>query len=72
MCAGYDEEARYFEAGVRSGKRAELVDSLHAAVRPLYEAQLTALCSTTLAGFVQALAAALAERSDTFALSAAR
>ena len=33
MRAGYDEEARYFEAGVSSAKRQELEDALHALAR---------------------------------------
>lgn len=57
---------------MRSSKRAELEDSLHAAVRPLYEGQLSALRSVALAGFVQAVAAAVAQGTDDFATVAAR
>ena len=38
--AGYDEEARYFEAGVRRAKREELVARARGLVRGAYDAQL--------------------------------
>lgn len=67
---GYDEEARYFEVGVRGDKRAELLASLHAAVRPLYDSQLSALRSLCLEGFKQDVAAR-AEGTNAFASLAA-
>ena len=42
---------------MRGDKRAELLESLHAAARPLYESQLSALRSLCLEGFKQAVAA---------------
>ena len=57
---------------MRSEKRAELLESLHSIVRPLYDAQLTALSSTSLAGFRVALGAAMVEGADGFASSGAR
>lgn len=38
--AGYDEEARYFEAGVRRAKREELVARARDLVRGAFDAQL--------------------------------
>lgn len=38
--AGYDEEARYFEAGVRRAKREELVARARGLVRSAFDAQL--------------------------------
>ena len=70
--AGYDEEARYFEAGVRGDKRAGLLSALQEAVWPLYETQLTALRARTLTEFKKALRAALAEGGEGFSAAAAR
>ena len=70
--AGYDEEARYFEARVRGEKREDLVHSLHAAVQPLHDSQLEALRAALLAGFKQGLATALADGAEGFADAASR
>ena len=72
MRPGYDAEAEYFESGVRGEKRAELLKSLRSVARPLYDAQLTALSVSSLAGFKLALTAALAEGSSGFASAGTR
>ncbi|KAL4442065.1 hypothetical protein ABPG77_011326 [Micractinium sp. CCAP 211/92] len=53
---GYDEEARYFEAGVSEAKREELVEALEGLVRPAFEGQLALLRELALAAFKQQLA----------------
>ncbi|KAL4858391.1 Protein ROOT HAIR DEFECTIVE 3 [Chlorella vulgaris] len=52
---GYDEEARYFEAGVSEARRADLVEALEALVRPAFEAQLALLRELALTVFKQQL-----------------
>ena len=69
---GYDEEARYFEAGVRGDKRAGLLSALQEAVWPLYETQLTALRVQTLTEFKKALKATLADGREGFSSAAGR
>lgn len=70
--AGYDEEAQYFEPGVRGAKRAELESSLHALAAPHMRAQLAMLAATALGGFKQALPAAVVGGEETFVDAAAR
>ena len=69
---GYDEEARYFEAGVRGDKRAGLLSALQEAAWPLYETQLTALRARSLTEFKKSLKAALAEGGEGFTSAATR
>ena len=70
--AGYDEEARYFEEGVRGDKRTGLLAALHEAVWPVYETQLTALRARSLTEFKKALKAALADGGEGFTSAASR
>ncbi len=56
LATGYDEEARYFEAGVSEAKREELVEALEGLVRPAFEGQLALLRELALAAFKQQLA----------------
>jgi len=70
--AGYDEEARYFEAGVRGDKRAGLLSALQEAVWPLYETQLTALRARSLTEFKKSLKTALADGGEGFTSAATR
>ena len=54
--AGYDEEARYFEHSVSEAKRDELLERLHAAAKPAFEAQLAIVRELALDLFKQELA----------------
>ena len=72
LAVGYDEEARYFEAGVRGDKRAGLLSALQEAVWPLYETQLTALRARSLTEFKKSLKAALADGGEGFTSAATR
>lgn len=47
--AGYDEEARYFEGGVRLAKRADLVEAINKLVGEAYDNQLELLRASVLA-----------------------
>lgn len=49
--AGYDEEARYFEATVREEKRAELKAKVLELVKVPFESQVTLLKEHCLQGF---------------------
>lgn len=68
--AGYDEEARYFEEGVRLAKGQELRAQALAMLKPAFLAQLGFLRDQAL----EQVAAALSQPDvvDTFAASAAR
>lgn len=70
--AGYDEEARYFEAVVRADKRQDLVASAFAAVAEVRSAQLVALQALILQRFIAAMAAAKQAHPNSFSASAAR
>ncbi len=72
MCAGYDEEARYFDSGVKQEKQAELVQKLHEAVHPAFSAQLGHLRKATLLTFQQSLKTTLGAHPRTFAAAASR
>lgn len=71
-CAGYDEEARYFDTGVKQAKQAELLQKLHETFFPAFKAQLSYLHQATVAAFQQSLKASLAANPRSFAASAAR
>lgn len=68
--AGYEQEARYFEDGVRHAKQAELVERAQALLHGAFSQQLVHLKRST----VQHLNADMISRdlSETFAASAAR
>ena len=68
--AGYEQEARYFEDGVRHAKQAELVERAQALLHGAFSQQLVHLQRST----VQHLNADMISRdlSETFAASAAR
>ena len=68
--AGYDEEARYFEDGVRRSREAELAARAQALIATAHAAQVAHLRAQVL----QRLAAALAQRApgEGFAACAAR
>ncbi|GAB4820674.1 hypothetical protein N2152v2_007720 [Parachlorella kessleri] len=53
---GYDEEARYFEHSVSEAKRDELLERLHSAAKPAFEAQLAIVRELALDLFKQELA----------------
>lgn len=53
--AGYDEEARYFEARVSQAKADELQEALDGLVKPAFELQLAILRELTLTVFKQQL-----------------
>ncbi|KAK9867191.1 hypothetical protein WJX84_006772 [Apatococcus fuscideae] len=69
---GYDEEARYFDSGVKQEKQAELVQKLHEAVHPAFSAQLGHLRKATLLTFQQSLKTTLGAHPRTFAAAASR
>ena len=71
-CAGYDEEARYFDMGVKQAKQAELLQKLHKIFFPAFKAQLSFLHHATVAAFQRSLKASLAANPRSFATSAAR
>jgi len=56
LCAGYDEEARYFEDTVRRAKQEELVARAQQMVAPAFAQQLGHLRDAALARVVAALA----------------
>ena len=68
--AGYEQEARYFEEGVRHAKQAELAEQVQQLLHSAFAQQLTHLRSSTL----RHLNADMVGRdpSETFAASAAR
>ena len=69
-CAGYEQEARYFEEGVRHAKEAELVERAQAILQGAFSQQLAHLRRRTL----QHLNADMVSRDpkEPFAASAAR
>lgn len=70
--AGYDEEARYFDTGVKQEKQAELLQKLHKTFLPAFKAQLGFLHQASIAAFQRSLKASLAANPRSFATSAAR
>lgn len=70
--SGYDEEARYFEASVRTDKRKDLVSSAFAAVADVRNTQLVALRAIMLQRFKTDMTAALEAEPKTFSASAIR
>ena len=70
MLPGYDEEARYFEDGVRRSKEAELVARAQGLIATAHAAQVAHLHALVL----QQLAGSLAQRppDEGFAACAAR
>ncbi|KAK9839889.1 hypothetical protein WJX74_009244 [Apatococcus lobatus] len=70
--SGYDEEARYFDPGVKQAKQAELLQKLHEAFLPAFNAQQSHLHQAMVAAFQQSLKASLAAHPRSFASSAAR
>jgi hypothetical protein len=68
--AGYEQEARYFEEGVRHAKQVELAERAEQLLHGAYVQQLAHLCNSTL----RHLNAVMLDRdpNETFAASAAR
>ncbi len=58
-CAGYDDEARYFEASVRQAKRAELLQEVLSTVGSAFHQQLRHLHAAGLQAFQTGMQAAL-------------
>ena len=54
--AGYDEEAQYFEAGVRKGKRQELLSRASSALKTSFDGQIQLLQQRCLAIAKEAMA----------------
>lgn len=65
---GYDEEARYFDAGVSGSKRDDLEQQLQGLASPLWDQQVAHLKAQGLEDFQEALKAA----DGPFAAAAAR
>lgn len=65
--AGYDQEARYFEAGVRQAKRQELQSKLEVMVKQLFEQQLMQLKSKLLQAFKNDVSGCIADKIESFA-----
>nr|XP_043622361.1 protein ROOT HAIR DEFECTIVE 3-like [Erigeron canadensis] len=57
--AGYDDEAAFFEEGVRNSKRKQLEEKLMQLVEPAYESTLQHIRSDTLEKFIRAFEDAL-------------
>jgi len=49
--AAYNEEARYFDAGVSAAKQEALVEQLHNFVRPLFDTQMALACGIAMDSF---------------------
>ena len=62
--AGYDEEAQYFEAGVRQGKRQELLSRASAALKPGFDSQIELLQQRCLTVAKEAMAQAESDSSQ--------
>ncbi len=62
----YDVEAMYFDATVRTERRAELKAALHAAMRPAFEAQLALLHATHLEAATRQIRMGLSEAKGSF------
>lgn len=65
--AGYDQEARYFEAGVRKAKRQELQTKLEEMVKELFEQQLLQLRSKLIQAFKNDVSGCIADKIESFA-----
>lgn len=70
--AGYDEEARYFEAGVRKAKKQDLVVALHNTAKPSFQQQLAHLHAGVLETFKTSLDKAVKEDPNAFSVAAKR
>ena len=68
--AGYEQEARYFEEGVRHAKQAELAEQAQQLLHGAFARQLTHLSSSTLCHLNADMVGR--DPSETFAASAAR
>ena len=64
--AGYDEEASFFEAGVKATKRTELLEALLQEFEPAFKGQLSLLSNACLARAKSAIAS-LDESPDRYA-----
>ncbi len=67
--AGYDEEAQYFEAGVRKGKRQELSSRACAQLKTSFDRQLDLLQERCLSIAKEAMAEAESDSSQFLVLA---
>ena len=70
--AGYEQEARYFEAGVRQSKQQELQAKLASMVREVFQQQLDHLHAKLLAAFKGDLGGSIMDKTQPFAEAADR
>lgn len=67
--AGYDEEARYFESGVRSGKRRELKTRASIALKTGFDKQIDLLQKRCLDIAKEAMAQSASDSSQFLSLA---
>ena len=72
LYAGYEQEARYFEAGVRQAKQQELQGKLAAMVRDLFQHQLANLHRKLMQAFKGDLGGSIMDKTQPFAQAAER
>lgn len=70
--SGYEQEARYFEAGVRQSKQQELQAKLASMVREVFQQQLDHLHTKLLAAFKGDLGGSIMDKTQPFAEAADR
>lgn len=68
--AGYEQEARYFEVGVRQSKQLELQGKLAAMVRELFQQQLRHLHQKLMQAFKGDLGGSIMDKTQPFAQAA--
>lgn len=69
ISAGYDEEAQYFEAGVRKGKRQELLSRASSALKTSFDSQIELLQQRCLAIAKEAMAQTESDSSQFLSLA---
>ena len=70
--AGYEQEARYFEAGVRQSKQQELHSKLAYMVREVFQQQLGHVHKKLLQAFKGDLGGSIMDKTQPFAEAADR
>lgn len=70
LSAGYEQEARYFEVGVRQSKQQELQGKLASMVRELFQQQLTHLHHKLMQVFKGDLGGSIMDKTQPFAQAA--
>lgn len=70
LSAGYEQEARYFEVGVRQSKQQELQGKLASMVRELFQQQLRHLHQKLMQAFKGDLGGSIMDKTQPFAQAA--